>query len=66
MKEYLESFDVGLLSEHEIIEYDKLRLKYPRKMSLILLIEQNEIQSYYLAELKRLLNTHDKDIKSHE
>ena len=64
IKQELESFDLDLLELYEIEYYYALRLRYSRKINVLLEMIKGDNLGYHLNELKEIINEYDKKWKS--
>jgi hypothetical protein len=60
IKQELESFDLDLLELYEIEYYYALRLRYSRKINVLLEMIKGDNLGYHLNELKEIINEYDK------
>ena len=60
IKQELESFDLDLLELYEIEYYYALRLRYLRKINILLKMIKGDNLGYHLNELKEIINEYDK------
>ena len=60
IKQELESFDLDLLELYEIEYYYALRLRYSRKINILLKMIKGDNLGYHLNELKEIINEYDK------
>lgn len=63
IKDYLDSFDTDLLDAHEHQLYNSLlSIGFNKRISLIKLVKQVNEPSYYLEEIKTIINENDKKL----
>lgn len=63
---YIDTFDTSLLDNVEKAMLGELLKKYPKRLSLIKLIQHHRHCSYHLSELKQLVNEYDINIEGYE
>ena len=66
LKHHLESFDVDLLSDSEIVKFNYFKESMPKRLALLELIKSVKFKSYYLEELKELINLQEINIRYYE
>ena len=66
LKHHLESFDVDLLSDSEIVKFNYFLDSMPKRLALLELIKSVKFKSYYLEELKELINLQEINIRYYE
>jgi hypothetical protein len=59
IKYYLDNFDLNGLDAYENLLYNNFRTEFPKRLSLLKLINTNKVNSYALTELKELIQEQD-------
>lgn len=65
-KYYIDEFDTNLLNSVEKALLGELLKKYPKRLSLIMLMQRLKNCSYHLSELKFLVKKYDINLQYYE